>query len=258
LSVGSINGAAISLSAPSGSIGQSAGLVTPGLLATQSSGATVLNDPGNRISSFRATTSGAGNVELTNVGALDVQGISTANGDITLVNTGGISTSGTVLAGNGAVTMTSNSPLTVGVAGIAATNDITLTATNLTSAGNMTLDGPLNSSAGGIALTAANNFVQNSTLTAALGVNVSAGGTMTFGPAASSKGNPVNYRTNGVPTVPPWIATVLGAATNGFIASFASQFQDALVSQAFDSGDPLGQRKRDKDSIVVEGQLCSR
>ena len=258
LSVGSVNASSISLSAPAGSIAQSAALVTPGLLTTQSSGATVLNDPGNHIGSFKATTSGTGNIALTNVGVLDVQGISTANGDITLYNTGGVSTSGLVQATGGSVTGITNSPLTVGAAGILASGDITLTATNLTSAGNMTLNGPLDSSAGGITLAAANNFVQNSSLTAALAINVSAGGTMTFGPFAMSTGHPVNYFVGGVPLAPPWIVSTLGAATNDFVASFASQFQDALASQAFDSGDPLGQRKRDKDGIVVEGQLCSR
>ena len=260
LSVGSIQGASISLAAPTGGITQSAGLVSTGLLRTQSASGTLLNDAGNRIGSFKATNTGTGNIELTNVGVLDVQGISAANGDITLVDTGGISTSGLVQANAGAVTMTANSPLTIGSSGISANNNITLTATNLTSSGNMTLNGPLTSFAGGITLNAANNFVQNSSLTAALAINVSAGGTMTFGPFAISTGNPVNYYINGQPLAPPWLAAAFGATTGDFVVSFISEFQDSLEALLVDYSysDPLAQYRTNKISIVVEGNLCSR
>jgi filamentous hemagglutinin family protein len=258
LSVGSIQAASISLAAPTGGITQSAGLVSTGLLATQSATGTLLNDAGNRIGSFRATNTGVGNIEFTNVGVLDVQGISAANGDITLVDTGGISTSGLVQANAGAVTMTANSPLTIGSSGISANNNITLTATNLTSSGNMTLNGPLTSFAGGITLDAANNFVQNSSLTAALAINVSAGGSMTFGPFAMSTGNPVNYYINGQPLAPPWLAAALGAATSDFVVSFLSEFQDSLEFLLLDYTDPLAQYRQNKSNIVVEGNICSR
>ena len=262
LIVGSIQAPAISLTALAGNIGQTAGLNSTGLLSTQSTGSTVLNDAGNRLASFKAVSSGAGNVELTNVGVLDVQGISTAAGDIVLNNTGGISTSGLVQANAGAVSMTANSPLTIGSSGISANNNITLTATNLTSSGNMTLNGPLTSFAGGITLNAANNYVQNSSLMAALAINVSAGGSMTFGPNAMSTGNPVNYYINGQPLTPPWLvsAPVTGTVGSDFVVSFLSEFQDRLEAMLVDYSysDPLAQYRTNKSSIVVEGNLCSR
>ena len=260
LIVGAIQAPAISLTALAGNIGQTAGLNSTGLLSTQSTGSTVLNDAGNRLASFKAVSSGAGNIEMTNVGVLDVQGISAAAGDIVLNNTGGISTSGLVQANVGAVTMTANSPLTIGSSGISAYNSITLTATNLTSSGNMTLNGPLTSFAGGITLNAANNFVQNSSLTAALAINVSAGGSMTFGPFAMSTGNPVNYYINGQPLAPPWLAAALGASTGDVVVTFLSEFQDSLEALLIDYGysDPLAQYRQNKSSIVVEGNICSR
>ena len=256
LTVASIQAPVISLAAPTGSIDQNAGLVT-GLLSTQSATGTRLNDAGNRIGSFRATNSGGGSIELTNVGVLDGQGISVANGDIKLFNTGGISTSGPVLASAGAVTMTANSPLTIGSGGISASGDIVLTATNLTSSGNMTLNGALASSVGGITLNAANNFVQNSTLTAALAINVSAGGTLTFGPLAKSTGHPVNYYINGVSVAPPWVASAVAASTSDLITSFLVQFQSILASPILVSSVALVQYDNNKNTVVVEGDICA-
>ena len=226
---------------------------------TSSTAGTILDNAGNRISNnWQFNNAGSGNIKLVNVGVLNLLNASNDSGNIEIVDTGGLTTRNLVIAPNGSVSITTNSPLTVGVGGISASGDILLNATNLTSAGNMTLDGPLDSSAGGITLTAANNFVQNSTLTAALGINVSAGGTMTFGPFAMSTGHPVNYFIGGVPLAPPWVVSAISAATGDFVTDFSNQFQNALIVQTFDSDDPLALYKRNKDGDVVEGQLCSR
>jgi hypothetical protein len=263
LTVGAISAPGISLIASSGSIGQGGALVTAGLLSTQSSASTLLNDAGNRIQSFKASSTGVGDISLTNVGVLDVQGINTAAGNITIFNTGGINTSGPVVAKGGAAKMTANSPLTIGTDGVTATGDITLVATNLTSAGNLTLNGDLVSSAGAVALSAANNFAQNSKVSAAQGISVSAGGTLTLGPTATSFGKPMSYSSQGSPVAaPPGSQTSSGSAPVDFVAAFLTQFEKAVVSQETVSVELPGVTDKDKDkdkkTTTAEGEICLR
>jgi hypothetical protein len=258
LSVGAINASAISLGAPSGEIGQSAALVTTGLLTTRSMGSTLLNDAGNRIGSFNAASTGTGNIALSSRGAIDIQGINTAAGNITVLNIGGISTSGPVVANGGKVSMTANSPLTIGTAGVVATGDIELIASNLTSAGNLTLNGDLVSSAGAVVLSAASNFVQNSMVSAARGVSVSAGGTVTLGPTARSFGNPVNYSSSGVPVVAPPGAQTESSSVTVATVIFTKQFETIINEPVLVSVDPLALLEKDKKGLTVEGEICSR
>ena len=261
LMVGSISAPAISLIASAGSIGQTGALVTSGLLSTQSSASTLLNDAGNRIKAFKAVSSGTGDIALTNVGVMDVQGISTTAGNITVVDTGGISTSGKVLANGGKVSMTANSPLTIGTDGVTATGDISLVATNLTSSGNMTLNGPLVSSAGAVSMSAASNFVQNASVSAAQGISVSAGGTVTLGSNATSFGNPVSYSSQGTPVAAPLGSqTSSGSAPTDYVAVFLTQFESAVVSQETVSVTLPGVADKDKDkkSATAEANICLR
>ncbi|MEI7537587.1 MAG: YDG domain-containing protein, partial [Comamonadaceae bacterium] len=265
LTVGSISASAISLVAPAGSIGQTGALVTTGLLSTQSSASTLLNDAGNRIKAFKAVSSGTGDIALTNVGVIDVQGINTASGNITVYNTGGISTSGPVIANGGSAKMTANSPLTIGTDGVTATGDITLVATNLTSAGNLTLNGDLVSSAGAVGLSAANNLAQNSKVSAALGISVSAGGTLTLGPTATSFGNPISYSSQGAPVAaPPGSQTSSGSAPADYVAVFLTQFEKAVVSQETVSVELPGvtdkekEKEKEKKTTTAEGEICLR
>jgi hypothetical protein len=271
LNVGAISASAISLTARNGRIGQTAALVTTGLLATQSALATFLNHSGNHVASFKAMTSGPGNIELTHVGILDIKSINAAEGNVRVINTGGVSTSGKLVATQGDLAITANSPLTVGAAGIFASGDITLNATNLTSSGNMTLDGDITSGAGGILLMAGNNFVQNSTLTAALGIDALVQGSMSFGPLATSTGNPVRYVLNGQSVAPPRSLTppvtepgpepetIIKANTpTDFVVAFTTQFEEAIAEQEAGSVDPLKPRKKDKEAVIVEGETCTR
>ena len=232
LAVGSINAGAITLSAPSGGITQTAPLVTTGLLTTGSLSSTVLNDPGNHIASFNASTTGVGDIQLTTVGVLDVQSMNVASGNFTLVDSGGTFTSGPVVATNGSVSMTTNSPLTIGPAGVSASGDITLTATNLTSAGNMTLNGNLVSSAGNIVLAAASSLVQNDTASAALTVTASAGSnggsaSMSYSLTATSVGSAVTYSLNGVPVIAPGYVPKISLLPTP-VATFLLLFEQAL------------------------------
>jgi hypothetical protein len=258
LNVGAMTAPSISLSASGGSIRQSAALVTPGLLSTQSFGGTLLGLSGNRVGQFRAVSSNSGNIELTNVGVLDVQGIMAQAGNITLANTGGIATSGPVTAAGGAVSMTSNSPLTVSEAGVMAAGNISLKATNLTSAGNMLLMGNVISSGGAIDLNAANNFEQNGRVVAALGVTLQAGGVTTFGPRATTLGNPTSYTVNGIVRPPP--PASLESPASPVVVAFLSNFQKALGEQSSDwtvtEPGTAGEKKRANSAIVVEGEMC--
>ena len=262
LSVGSLTAPSIILSAPNGDISQNGALVTTGLLRTLSGASTVLNSSGNRVAAFKATTTGTGNVELTNVGVLDVQGINVAKGSVVVSNTGGVRTSGAVAVRGGGFKGLANSPFTVGASGLVADGNVDLTASNLTSSGNMTLDGNVTSTAGAVSLTAANDFVQNGAVSAALGVTVTAGGRVVLGSLASTDRAPVTYLANGTSVTPPitrnaLLASQIGGTTD-FIASFLSNFEKALTAQEDAISDPLKKRNKDKDGFAVEGEICAR
>ena len=196
----------VSLTALNGSISQSGG-VESAVFTTSSSNGTALNAEGNRIGSFSATNSGSGSIELTNVGSLNVVGISNTGGDVVVTNTGGVLTQGPVAAPNGRITMTANSPLTIGSGGVSAGGNVSLAATNLTSSGDMVLNGNVSSSLGSVKLSAANNLAQNGAVYGATGVTASVGGVLSVGPSATSGNTPVNYSVAGVLVpAPPLIA----------------------------------------------------
>jgi hypothetical protein len=123
---------------------------------------------------------------------------------------------------------------------------------------NITLNGAMTSTGGGISIQAYNNFIQNSNLSAALGIDVSTiAGSLTFGPGAYSIGNPVTYSVNGVSYMPPWIASTLSGGATDFVVAFLDQFQAVLDAQQVASiDDPLGLLQRGQEGIVVEGEIC--
>ncbi|MES2951135.1 MAG: filamentous hemagglutinin N-terminal domain-containing protein [Pseudomonadota bacterium] len=192
----------VSLAALNGPIMQLGGVETT-VLTTNSTGGTVLNGPENHIASFSASNSGSGSIELTNVGVLNILGINNGGGNIVVSNTGGVSTVGSVTASGGKVSITANSPLTIGAGGVSASGDINLLATNATSSGNMVLDGTVSSTSGAVYLGAANNLTQNSAVFGAAGVTAAVGGTFTVGPSATSGTTPVNYSVGGQPVPAP-------------------------------------------------------
>jgi len=187
---------ASTLSAPSGAINQRAALVDDRFAHHRGSWYDDPDDTGNRIAAFTANSSGG--IALSNGVPIDLKGLLASSGDVTVNNTGGISTSGAVAAPSGAVSLTANSPLTVGTAGVQALGDINLAATDLTSAGNLTLSGAVVSTSGSVDLSAANNLVQNSAINAAQAITVRAGsGTLRFGANASSDAKSISYLLNG-------------------------------------------------------------
>lgn len=202
----------VALTAQTGSITQT-GSVQAGSLTTSSSTGTALNAAGNRIGSFSASNSGSGAIELTNLGTLSILGISNAGGDVVVTNTGGIQTQGPVAAPGGRVTLTANSPLTIGGGGVTAGGDVNLSATNATSSGDMLLNGNVSSTGGLVKLAAANNLTQNGAVYGAQGVTATVGGVLTVGASATSGNTPVNYSVGGVPVTPPSLS--VGAPPSG-------------------------------------------
>ena len=203
------------------------------------------------------------------MGVIDIQGIDAYNGDVVVNNTGGIRTSGLVTAPYGNIAMTANSPLTIGSAGLSAGGNIDLAATNLTSLGDVTLNGPVKSTGGSIMMTAANTFIQNSAVSAALGVTAIAGAGFTFGPAATSAGNPVYYSSGTAPPTPsPQLPSTpaatqlvttptISSSPTDFVVAFLSHLEDVLREQNAGT-DADKTSKKTKDGVVIGAQTCSR
>jgi hypothetical protein len=256
LAVGSISGSSIALEALSGAISQSAALVTAGLLQVSAANGAILTDAGNGVAAFQASTTGKGDVVLTNVGALDVQGVTLADGKLVFNNTGALTTTGAIVVHTGGLDATTLSPITIN-GPVNVDGSITLAALSPDSSSNIVINGAMASTSGGISIQAYNNFIQNAGLSAALAIDVAAGGSLTFGPSALSVGNPVSYAANGAPYVPPWIASTVSGGANSFVATFLDQFQTALdAQQVLAVDDPLGQKQRRKEGVVVEGEIC--
>src|SRR5262249_8669717 len=77
------------------------GAITGGLLTTTATGGTDLSTVVNAVTGFNATNSGSRDVKPTdNASTLNITGISTAVGNVTLFNTGAIPQSGSAISGN--------------------------------------------------------------------------------------------------------------------------------------------------------------
>ncbi len=247
-------------------------------LSLTTQGGISLGNGANQIATLSAANTGSGDITIANTGAINLAGITNTGGSITVVNTGAVSTSGPISALSVSITpppsvsLTANSPLTIGSAGVTASGDITLTATNLTSPGNLVLDGPVRSDTK-VAIVAANNLLQNSAVFGAKGVTASAGGAITLGPLASTDGSPVAYRVAGalvtppvallppVPEVPPAGSPVQQEMTRqvDVIVTFLDRFEEAVEKQQTASDDigPDGRKKkRDNEAITTEEAIC--
>ena len=252
----------VRLNVPTGSIRQSAGLEAAVLVAQADAGMD-LSQPGNKIGFFDLTNTGVGNIEVSNGIPLLLGDIRNAGGDVTVINRGGIFSSARVSSPNGKVTLVANSPLTISGDGIDAGGDVSLTATNLTSQGDIRLDAPI-VSGGAVSISAANNLTQNSAVFGADGVTASAGGIFSFGPLATTSRAPVSYSVNGVRvTPPPTLRQALSRSESpDAVVAFLDQFSRAQRRQIFGTletnsdGTPI--RRRDRDAVVTEGNVCAR
>ena len=235
LAVGSVTAPSIALQAISGTVTQTAALSSTGLLQVSANGGIDLSNANNAVRQFAASNAGSGNVRLVNTGALDVRGVSVAAGTVDIQT---------------------HSPLSVN-SSVTASGNITLAALTPDGTSNITINAPVTSTAGGISIQAYNNFIQNSGLNAALGIDVSTiAGSMLFGPGAFSVGNPVSYSVNGVAYMPPWIASSVSGGANDFVVTFLDQFLAVLDTPLGAMDDPLGLRLRGQEGVVVEGEIC--
>jgi hypothetical protein len=231
------------------SISQTAtGGIETAALTTRSSGGTVLAGSGNRIGSWNAFNAGSGVLQLLNTGLISVTAANDA-GDFIVESFGGVETKGQIRT-SGAISITANSPLTIGVDGIVAGGGITLKATNLTSAGDITLNGPVHSNTGGVILSAANNMVQNAEVYGAMGVSADIGGTVAYGPNAKTGIPPVSYVVDGVQIAAPGVPPEATQGQANLVTTFLDKFEVALQNQ--------NDQKRDKvrNDLVVEGEIC--
>ncbi len=248
----------ITLSAPTGMIAQT-GPINGAAVSTASLSGTQLNNPSNQIGTLVALNNGSGNIALVNSGALVIGAMANAGGNIDLTNTGAIATAGPVSAPAGDVTIIANSPLTVGAGGIIAGGSVVLHATNLTSAGNLTLDGAV-LAGNTVSLTADSNFVQNFAVVGGNGVTASAGGSMTFGPFATTNAPPILYTAGGLPVPPP--PAILASALQppgDILLTFLDLLDDVIngpLGDALETNPDGSRKKRDLEGIVTEGEIC--
>jgi hypothetical protein len=130
----------------------------------------------------------------------------------------------------------------------------------------VTLNGPVASSTAGVSVSAYNNFVQNSTISAAGAVAVAvSAGTISYGAQANTVGNPISYTAGGVAALLPngsistggnSPVTVQSNSLTDFLNNFFDQFDNSLAVQTTETGFP--RKKQDDEGVVVEGYTCTR
>ncbi len=245
------------------------GSFTTGALTLSTTQGITLDNPANQIARLGATNNGSGDITIRNTGALNVTGLVNTGGNITLTNTGAVVTSGPVsaMAVNitppASVAITANSPLTIGSAGVQAAGDITLTATNLTSAGNMVLNGPV-VAGNQVKLSQGGTLEQNSAVVGNNGVRAVADtGPIVFGSQATANGSTIAYSAAGVAVPPPPTELVSKeeVVQTANVVSFLDRFEAALTAQRTTEPfqtNPDGSKKKKatEDTIVTEGEIC--
>ena len=259
MTVNSLKAATVNLT--SGSISETpAGGIEATTLTTSSNGGTVLLGTGNKIGSWSAINGDASPLQLLNKSEpLILAGIRTA-GPVSIENTGGISLAAPLNAPKGKVKLVAHSPITIGTDGLFAGGDIELIATNTTSAGNIVINGPVESSAGSVSITAANDLTQNGTVFGALGVYANVGGVLTFTSSAKSGITPVSYAVDGKPVAAPPSTEVSfdqakdTAGQTNLVTTFLDKFATAVQSQNEEG--PEKEKDKARNELVVEGEIC--
>jgi len=257
LVVGNITARNLVLESQNGAIMQTAALhVTRQLLASSVTGLT-LDNGANRIAAFAANNRGindislVNNLDLTDTSVFQINGVTNANGSISIINTGatatttlgsgadflttlptapdldpvptladrlttlGIVTNGTVSAGmlSHTVTIETHSPLTIGIGGVSASGNINLTAGNTGSAtDNLIVNGVIASAGGSISLVAGNNMSINAN------ISTSAPGTALF------------TVINGVLTYAPGVSVTDASGTVVPVAALVNQIVTPVVT----------------------------
>ncbi|MDB5774093.1 MAG: hypothetical protein JWP38_226 [Herbaspirillum sp.] len=152
---------------------QSGAAITAAAVHASAISGIALNGSGNRISAFDANN-GSGDILFTNTSAGTASGVLTTgairNGDtgnISIDNTGAMVTAGLIDAPAGTVSIATHSPLTIGVDGVSASGDVSLSAGYTGSAAdNLVLNGMISSNTGNVTLFAGNNIQANAAISA--------------------------------------------------------------------------------------------
>lgn len=232
-----------------------------GDMQVSAAGGLGLTGSGNLMAKLTASNVGSGNLDVVNATALDVGLLTNSGGSVSLVNTGGITTTGLVSA-LANVALTANSPLTIGAPGVVAGGSISLVASNLTSTGNMTLNGPVTAGTT-VLLDAAGTLMQNAAVLGPTGVTATAGLGTLFGPLATTNGSPISYTVGGVSVSPPPTSLEVlldpAVAPGDTLTTFAALLEAAVNAQdeASQGTNPDGsKKKKSNDTIMTEGDVC--
>ena len=237
---------------------QAGGVLVSNQLALNTQAGVALSNGANRISALNASNTGSGDIVLANGVPLNVLGLSNDSGNIQLVNTGAITTTGPVAAPKGNVSITANSPLSIGLPGVNAGGSISLVASNLTSAGNLTLDGPVRAG-DRVILNAGNNLYQNSAVFGVNGVSATAGGGVFYGPLATANNAPISYAANGASVAAPPTEIGAGQAVVSDVINFGDKFSadiQQLPATASDFNRDGTRKHKAGDGVVSEGEVC--
>ena len=151
------------------------GFVAGGLLTTQSSTGTILNSA-NQITSFNATNTTSGNISLVNGLSLNIAGITEVGGNITVTNTGTLSTTGAVTtAANGNILLLSSGTETISAAVTAGgSGTVDLSATGVTS--DIVVNANVQSTTGALTLSAGDDLtIKAGNLSTTGEINLTAG-----------------------------------------------------------------------------------
>ena len=254
LVVGNITAANLTLTSLAGSIAQTDALHVTRQLTSSSATGTTLNNANNQIAAYSGANSGNGNIMLKNTrnltdtastGAVILNGINNAGGDITVDNTGGMATTGLINASTGAVSLSTHSPLTIGSGGVNAAGNILLSAGNSGSAtDNLIVNGVVTSAGGNINLFAGNSMSVNANIsTSAPGqalFNV-VNGTVTYAPGVSItdiNGTQIPVAAVLAQVVAPVVTQTIAPAANTVITSTTSPQSTTvtIVPPALSSG----------------------
>jgi len=281
LFIGSITARNLALEAQTGSIQQQdTAMHVPKQLLTSSATGTMLTSSNNRIAAFAGNNRVSGdimvvnNLEVADTSVVQINGVTNANGNINIVNTGGaattaigsnadflgsmptesgtpisaaahlatlgIVTNGTMrVAGTGSsVNLETHSPLTIGTGGVSATGNINLTAGNSGSAtDNLIVNGVIASAGGNISLLAGNNMSINAD------VSTSAPGTALFtvtnGVLTYAPGVSVTDASGTKVPVPVVLTEIIKSSSSDTVAQIIAPVKPAMNETDKNSANPL-------------------
>jgi hypothetical protein len=199
----------------------------------------------NRLAALNTT---ANNIEIDNTGVVTVSDLrNLGTGNVIFENTGAITTeTSRVTSSGGSVSLTANSPLTIGAGGVSAYSSISLVAAPSAGGGdNLTINGAIASSNGSIIL--------------------SAGSSIVMGPGGSLSAPNGTVTLNGASTGTDNLATVgNNTATDNTLSSLITAMGTITSDESGDDEDELkkknkegGDQKTDEKKLDDDKKYCN-